>query len=171
MPAAAVVIDEPWSRSWDYRAGVASELAPLDEGFQNIQALWKGSASLEREQEFGALRSRLGDLGSLTADWDGYGAEPPSPEALDRAAWLLHELYALQLVPSTIVPSAEGGVGIWLTQSGRNAYLECLNSGETIGALYTGQEEPQILEIGLHEHTERSLRRISGYLAGQTTTY
>ena len=50
---------------------------------------------------------------TLQTDWDSYGAEPPSTDAIRASQEILEDLAEAQILPSTIVPSAEGGVSIY----------------------------------------------------------
>lgn len=62
-------------------------------------------------------RERLAQISRLEADWDSYGAEPPSTTAVSRAIALLESveeslagLLGEQIRPYAIAPVADGGV-------------------------------------------------------------
>src|SRR5580704_7883527 len=55
----------------------------------------------------------LDRISNMTRDWDSYGAEAPSPDAIRASREILNELAGALILPSTIVPSAEGGVSTY----------------------------------------------------------
>lgn len=57
-----------------------------------------------------ALFARLDELASLTEDWDGYGARPLSPFALNVAGQVIDQLLRQPLPPPTIVAVPNGSV-------------------------------------------------------------
>lgn len=116
---------------------------------------WLASAGksefLRKQAGNNALRHRLRSLGSLRANWDSYGAPPPSEKALANTKRLLEEFLRADRVPSAVVPSAEGGAGLCFIERDRYADVECLNSGEILGAMYRGQENPEIWDVSIEE--------------------
>lgn len=82
------------------------------------------------------LQARLDHLGTLAANWDSYGAEPISPDAIALAKSLLcrtiatlQRMGAANLYPFAIAPLSDGGVQLeW--RSGRGfAEIEISPSG------------------------------------------
>ncbi len=65
-----------------------------------------------------ALFSRLDELSSLVENWDGYGARPLSPFALNVAGQVIDQLLRQPLPQSTIVSVPNGGVQLeWVAGS------------------------------------------------------
>lgn len=67
----------------------------------------------------------------LQPNWDSYGAEPPSKEAMDAAKRFLDALLRAKFQPRRIAPSVINGVGMsfWTSDpEGRDAYAEFYNS-------------------------------------------
>jgi hypothetical protein len=71
-------------------------------------------------------------------------------EALERFA-------RTGLLPSKMVPSAEGGVGMIFTRADRYADVEFLNNGEVLAAQYRGDQEPDVWEASDVRATVRRL--------------
>ena len=71
----------------------------------------------------------LDRISSMERDWDSYGAEPPSANAIRASRETLEELAGALILPSTIVPSAEGGVSFYFMTGHRTVYVETYNRG------------------------------------------
>jgi hypothetical protein len=89
-------------------------------------------------------------ISNLETDWDSYGAEPPSADAVQASREILREIAGAQILPSTIVPSAEGGVSIYfMTKAGnRTAYVESDNQGSQALVMYDRDGNTEVLEVG-----------------------
>ena len=83
-------------------------------------------------------------MASLRRDWDSYGAEPPSTNAIENAREAIGELMKADIVPNAVVPSAEGGVGIVFVRFARYADVEFLNEGDILMSTYYGEEAPVV---------------------------
>lgn len=59
-----------------------------------------------------AIELRLKELATLEADWDSYGADPPSADALGRARSFLFVSAFHLAYPAKVNPSVIGGVGV-----------------------------------------------------------
>ena len=96
-------------------------------------------AALDRNLESDFMRSiwafyrldaELSGLKSMTEDWDTYGASRPNEEAIESAGAVLGSLQREGLlVPTKLLASAEGGVGICFVEGSRYAHIEILNEG------------------------------------------
>jgi hypothetical protein len=95
---------------------------------------------------FAAAESQLERLAHVNSGWDSYGAEPPNVAARNSAARILSFLKDAGVVPTKIVPSAEGGVAICFVSGSRYADIECLNAGEILAVTYRGKEDPNVWE-------------------------
>jgi hypothetical protein len=90
----------------------------------------------------------LDRFSAMEADWDSYGAEPPSTDAIQLSREILKELANALILPSTIVPSAEGGVSIYFMTGDRTAYIENYNEGSQALVMYDQQGRTEVLEVG-----------------------
>ena len=79
---------------------------------------------------------RIRKLTSLRADWDGYGGDPPTEEAVREAAELLLEIHNLTqglLVNPFIAPLPDGGLELeWDLDSGAELMLVIMPTGTDI---------------------------------------
>jgi hypothetical protein len=102
---------------------------------------------VDRRQWLLAAHKRLSQLGLLPADWDNYGAEAPSRESIDAARGILRHLADVQLEPTSVDPSAEGGVCLCFQRGDRYADIECFNSGEILAVTSTGGDDTNVWQI------------------------
>ncbi len=93
-----------------------------------------------------ALRA-VSQLQSVADDWDTYGAKSPSKLATQLARRILVTLAKLDCEPTSITPSAEGGICIALSHGERYADVECFNTGEVLTAIAGGHDEPEVWEV------------------------
>lgn len=74
----------------------------------------RGWAGIDRAH----LSEGLDALGALPEDWDGYGAKPVSPLALNMAGNLIDALLRYPLPPPQLVPVPNGGVQLeWVGEA------------------------------------------------------
>ena len=98
-------------------------------------------------------------MASLRRDWDSYGAEPPSANAIDNARKALEKLKEADIVPNAVVPSAEGGVGIVFVRFARYADVEFLNEGDILMSTYYGEEASVVHELASIAEVTGVIRR------------
>lgn len=72
-------------------------------------------------------QKRLATLLDLDDNWDGEGSPAPSKESFAIAAFALDKLYEVQVPPTSIAASLEGGIIISLSTRGRLAVLTIYN--------------------------------------------
>src|SRR5579872_6148007 len=91
---------------------------------------------------------------------------PPSESALERAWELICRLNAERILPSAIVPSPEGGVGICFSRNGKYADLECFNTGTLLGAVSDRQGDRDVFTVKIPDEIEVScaITRIGKFL-------
>jgi hypothetical protein len=94
---------------------------------------------------------RLKQLTKLSADWDSYGSDPPSPTALALAGSITEAFINFGLIPDAITPSAEGGVAMCFIRDGKYADVECFNSGEVLAVRYSSQDDPRAWTVPLNK--------------------
>jgi hypothetical protein len=120
------------------------------------------------ERQFKTLRASLGELESLQANWNTYGAAAPSAEAVKRASAALTIIQNAGYQPSMIVPSGEGGVAICFTSVSSYADIEFLNSGETLAVAYQNNEEPEVWPLdGTQQGVTNTLKQIQNKLTNE----
>jgi hypothetical protein len=90
----------------------------------------------------------LDRISGMERDWDSYGAEPPGANAIRASKEILQELAGALILPSTIVPSAEGGVSIYFMTGHRTVYVESYNQGSQALVMYDQNGNTEVLEIG-----------------------
>ena len=115
---------------------------------QEIDSWRKRSEFLRVDARLAEARERLASMALLAPNWDSYGAEPPNARSRALTTCILGLLQRQVMSPTRIVASAEGGVGIIFSDGERYADIECLNSGEILTAIYSGQDTPLVQEIG-----------------------
>lgn len=125
-------------------------------------------AAVERSEywrTFGHAEAQLRNLSGLKPGWDSYGADIPNKRSMSAASRILSALRSLNLPPTRVVPSSEGGVSFCFVQGEAYADIECLNSGEILAAAYRGTLEPHVWELQLDEHSiTRTVQEIRAHL-------
>ena len=106
----------------------------------------------------------LDALSHLRTDWDSYGAQPPSTLAITATRGILEQLCSSLILPTTIVPSATGGVSVYFVSGERSAYVENYNDGTQALVMYDRNGATEVLEIGTEISCEDIGARISTYL-------
>ncbi len=90
-----------------------------------------------REQKFTKLIEVTNQARANEVGWDGYEAPNPNKDAINRGVELLSKLKASGLDPYSVLPSADGGIGIsFRGREGRRAILEILNDGSSTYMIY-----------------------------------
>jgi hypothetical protein len=94
-------------------------------------------------------------------NYTAHRIEPPTPEAFERARTLLSRLQMNALLPTRVLYSAEGGIGILFQYENRYADLEVLNSGSILGVTSDrrGRIEPFEVHPSFEGFTD-AIRRI-----------
>lgn len=108
----------------------------------------------------GALKA----VSHLPENWDSYGAEPPSDAAVAASKSILTALCKSLILPSTIVPSATGGVSIYFFRGDRSAYIENYNDGTQALVMYEPSGSTEVLELGFDLAAEDVASRLLGHL-------
>jgi hypothetical protein len=112
-------------------------------------------------------RARVQGLVGLRPNWDSYGAPAPNNRAASNAIRVLNLLQSLNLEPTGILASAEGGIGICFIRGERYADIECSNEGEVLGVHYAGAQMPALLETdGTDVSILAALGRIRDHIRG-----
>jgi hypothetical protein len=106
----------------------------------------------------------LDRISAMEMGWDSYGAEPPAADAIRASKGILRQLATELILPSTIVPSAEGGVSLYFMKSQRTVYVESYNEGSQSLVMYDRDGSAEVLEIGQDIALSEVGKRILGYL-------
>lgn len=144
MPQPATAVEKPYRETFVAIREVGDELA---------EAWSKILASTFLTVKYGLIdgEGELDRISRLEGNWDSYGAEPVSREALAASRQILKELAATLILPSAIVPSAGGGTSIYFIRGDRTAYIENYNDGTQALVMYggpDGADTAEVLEVG-----------------------
>lgn len=119
----------------------------------------------ERKEWLVGAYKRLSRFAFLEDDWDSYGAQAPSRASLDTARNILHFLDKADFEPSSVDPSAEGGVCLSFQCGDRYGDIECFNSGEILAVTSSGCDDTNVWEVtGLDQHLETALGKIRTFV-------
>jgi hypothetical protein len=113
----------------------------------NLLEMFNQSAFLTVKYGLINAEKELDRLSGMELNWDSYGAQPPSAAAIQNSREILRELSGALILPSTIVPSAEGGVSAYFMSGNRIAYIETYNGGSQALVMYDQRGETEVLEI------------------------
>lgn len=109
------------------------------------------------------LHGEIDQMLKRNADWNGYGSEPPNRFATELAKEIVLTSPQLGMMPSRVVMSAEGGVGVCFYGGARYADIESLNSGEVLAMKSDGVSHPEVWEVRPGE-IKAALEEIREYL-------
>lgn len=126
------------------------------------------SEFLTKRNEFENLYSDLSQLASVQENWNSYGSPAPTEPSIEKARSILSALESAQLVPSKVMPSAEGGVAfVFMSQTENRAVLESLNSMESFILLYDRNGNSKTLDWDdSASHRSNLLDRLKDHLKG-----
>lgn len=74
-------------------------------------------------------------------------AEGPSSKTIAWASRILQHLQDMELAPTRVVASAEGGAAICFVKGNKYSDLECLNTGEILGVVSNRKDRPIAWEV------------------------
>jgi hypothetical protein len=114
---------------------------------EQLRASAERSRYVELEQAFTSLRDQLVTLRSLENGWDSYRAAVPNRVALGAAEVALDVFRSLNVQPSAVLPSADGGVGICFTRDQGYAHIEFENTGDTWVMAYGANKAPETWQL------------------------
>jgi hypothetical protein len=131
------------------------------------ESMLRESVFFQRQAFLYNARHRIRTLALLNKDWDSYGAEAPGPRAINNALRIVDLLEFTDAVPSRILASAEGGVGICFEKEDKYADIECTNTGEFLGVRYEGAQMPRLIEItGTDSSLRKAIQEIQEHIRG-----
>jgi hypothetical protein len=143
------------------------DAAQPDFWIQYSDVLPKETASIfwTRERQFTQLKESTRKAKAFGRGWDGYDAPAPNDESVTRTLEVLSKVRDSNLSPYSVLPSADGGVGISFRGNGnKRAVLELLNDGNASYMLF-GKGHP-IESSGFNSRgdLQEILQRIEEYL-------
>lgn len=90
---------------------------------------------------------KIDAMRDIAPNWDTYGAAPPTEAALTKAKTVMETLHSMNLRPSRIAASAEGGVAISFFDENRYSDIEMLNTDDVLAATSVGDGSPHVWEV------------------------
>lgn len=106
---------------------------------------------------YGDLHERLSSFVDLKEGWNGYDAEVPDDVAVFWAQKILKTMLDENInLPTDVVPSAEGGAGIFFRKGEKYADFECFNNGEIWAITSADGASPMVWQV---ENTDDSLKK------------
>jgi hypothetical protein len=134
---------------------------------QHSDVFPKESASIfwTREHQFIQLTESTRKAKAFERGWDGYDAPAPNDASITRTLAVLSRVRVSNLSPYSVLPSADGGVGISFRGNGnKRAVLELLNDGTSSYMLYGKGHPIESSEFNSDIDLLRILQRLEEYL-------
>lgn len=97
---------------------------------------YKSLVNLDRKRVMANFKQELEALRDYRKNWDSYESQPPNEDAISNSTRVLEISEKVDIEPTTVIPSAEGGVGISFWNKDKYADIECFNTGEMIAVTY-----------------------------------
>ncbi len=144
---------------------------------ENANAVIEGTVTVRGERESrtfegpsGAAPTEQGiqlvwiqALGHVQNNFDGYGTDAPSEDAVRIAAEALSISRDLGLIADRAVASSAGGVFIYFKSPGRYAHLEVFNDGDIISAWKHQGEALSAIEVQ-HDDLRGCIAKLNGFI-------
>jgi hypothetical protein len=112
----------------------------VPQGPKLLSSFWK------KERHFTQLIDTTRQVTTYEVGWDGYDAPIPNNVAINYGIEVLNKLKTTELSPYSVLPSADGGIGIsFRGKDGRRAALEILNDGSSTYVIY-GKDRPTLMD-------------------------
>jgi len=122
---------------------------------------------LGNEQKENVLVDRIESLSQLEDNWDTEGAEAPTQQVLWNSKIVLEILFHLELFPSDVVPSVEGGVGIVFKHGESYVDIELFNDGDIVITMSRKDGNPSVFEV--ENITPQEIERVRRFLYSRST--
>jgi hypothetical protein len=91
--------------------------------------------------------------------------DPPSEQSLDDARALLARLQAVGFAPERVIPSAEGGIGMFFRSGQKYADFECSNQGQITAIVSDGHGDVRAFPVdATFEGENRAIAEIRAFL-------
>jgi len=150
-------------------AAIVFRIDATQSGFwmQHSDVFPKESASIfwARERQFMQLSESTHKAKAFEKGWDGYDAPAPNDVSVIRTLAVLSKVRDSKLSPYSVLPSADGGVGIsFRGNANKRAVLELLNDGTSSYMLYGKGHPIESSEFNSNTDLSRILQRLEEYL-------
>ncbi len=143
----------------------SSQVWPIRSFWKDINKTQEKTQFYTREKEFWKFGKAIEDTKLLKNGWDSYEAPAPTDIAISATRQLLNALKRISFLPTTIVPSAEGGIAVYFMKGDKIVFIENFNTGDSILAMYDSNSEPQILDLVLEQlNQEQAIEKVRNYL-------
>ena len=83
--------------------------------------------------EFSRLKDEIRAFSDLPPNWDSFGSEPISEQAVQNALIALDKMYARSLFPPRVDPSSDDSIIFEIRRNDRTVLLEFFSNGEIAG--------------------------------------
>ena len=93
------------------------------------------------EQEFERLKKEIRKFGELPSNWDSFGSEPISEQAVQNALEALGKMYARNLSPNRVDPSSDESIIFELQRNNKTLLFEFFSDGEIAALRKEGTEK------------------------------
>lgn len=110
----------------------------------------------------GLLQQLIG-LMDLQENVEGDLTEVPAISSIVKAKEFLAKLEQLAFLPSRVVASSGGGVGLVFLTANKQADIEIFNSGEVLAGIYPYDRDTEVWVVSLDD-LEYTVERIRGFL-------
>ena len=118
-----------------------------------------------RELQFRQLTESTRKAKAFEEGWDGYDAPAPNDASVARTLEVLSRVRDSKLSPYSVLPSADGGVGIsFRGNANKRAVLELLNDGTSSYMLFGKGYPIESSEFNSNTDLPRILQRLEEYL-------
>lgn len=123
------------------------------------------SAFWTRQRHFIELSRSANRAATFEEGWDGYDAPTPNDVALTNALEVLRSVRNSPLNPYSVLPSADGGIGIsFRGRDNKRAILEFLNDNTSSYSLYGIGHPTETSDFNLSTELQAILKRLEAYL-------
>ena len=110
------------------------------------------------------LLTELDSLSALKDNWDTYGAEAPSAEAVNAAKNLIAALGKKDPKPYRVGPSARGGVAVTFANGTRSYMFEFFNDGDISSVWSDGRGNIDAEELVEGQPWDSVLLKVGAFL-------
>jgi hypothetical protein len=127
----------------------------------------KGSLSAfwTRYHRFNQLTEETHKAKAFEKGWDGYNASAPNDESVIRTLYVLSKVRESKLTPYSVLPSADGGIGIsFRGNDNKRAVLELLNDGTSSYVFYGKGCPTESSEFDSNTELPRIVQLLEEYL-------
>jgi hypothetical protein len=90
--------------------------------------------------QFSNLRAEIRTFSELPRNWDSFGSEPISEQAINNALGALERMYARSLSPDRVDPSSDESIIFEIRRDDKTLLLEFFSNGEIAGLRKQGSQ-------------------------------